>query len=104
MLPPARGPLYTRRATAAIAARQRRGRRPRQEVEVGALDELIGRDSQRCHEAMSLGHARLTQFALGQDDLKLQEVSEMLDAIEVNARPADQVEGATFADAPDLPV
>src|SRR5882724_12981459 len=76
----------------------------RQEIDVRPVDELRGRDAERCHQGVSLLDASLRNLALGQDHLELEKVAKLLDPVQVDARSADEVERAVFAHAPSSTV
>src|SRR5215467_72356 len=75
-----------------------------EKVDVGPLHELGRLDAERGHEAMGLRHPCRLRLSLGQHDLQLEEVSELIDAVEVHPRPADPVEPPTLADPANRPV
>src|SRR4029450_9408248 len=57
------------------------------------------RDAERRHDPVGLCDAGLRWLPLREDDLELEEVPEVLDPVEVDARPSDQIERAMLADA-----
>src|SRR5215475_585843 len=75
-----------------------------EKIDVGALDELVLGEAERRHQAARLLDARARAFALGQDHLELEKVAQALDAVQVHARPAHEVQGAVLAHAPGCAV
>ena len=75
-----------------------------EQIDVRTLDKLGRFDAQFCHERSSFLNNNRDRLILFQDDLKLQEVAETFDAIQVHARSADNVERALLHDTADLAV
>jgi hypothetical protein len=65
---------------------------------------LFGGDAERGHEAVGFLDACLRALALREDDFQLEEMPQVLDTIEVDARSSNEVQGAMLADAPCLTV
>jgi hypothetical protein len=57
----------------------------RYQVQVGALDELLGLNSELCHEVTRFTNSLLGGFIVHQHDFELEKMAETFDAVEVNA-------------------
>ena len=75
-----------------------------EQIDVRTLEKLGRFYAQFCHERLSFLNNNRDRFIFFNDDLKLQEVAETFDAIQVHARSADNVERALLHDAADLAV
>src|SRR3954469_1722233 len=96
---------------ASCVAQWRRASRPRvsgpllqHQVEVGALDELVGLNSEPIHELTRFANPGFGRFVAHQHDFELEKMAETFDAVQVNAGTSDQEESAVLADATDLSV
>ena len=74
------------------------------QVEVSAVDQLRGLDSQRMHELTRFANSGFGRLIVHQHDFEFEKVPEPFDPVEVDARAANQEESAVFADTTDLSV
>src|SRR6187402_391001 len=74
------------------------------QVEVGALDQLRGLNSEALHELTRFANADFGGFPVLQHDFELEKMAKVLDAVQVNAGTSNQEESAVFADATDLSI
>src|SRR5690349_11445924 len=77
---------------------------PGQEIDVGSFDKLRRLDAQLRHEFMGLADSGLRRFAVVQDDLKLKELPEVFDTVQVNPSPANQKQCASLPNAAGLAI
>ena len=71
----------------------------RQKIDVRPVDELRRCDAELLHEPFRFSNAALQGLVVAEHDFELEEVSQILDHVEVNARSAGEEQGAMFAHA-----
>lgn len=73
----------------------------REQIDVGAINELGRLDTQAPHEVFRFANTAVEQLIVAEHDLKLEEVTQVLDNIQVNPGSAGQVQRAMFPHAAD---
>jgi len=74
------------------------------DVNVGSFYELAGRDAKPSEEVTRNCHACVSRLVFAENHLQLDEMTQLVDAIEMYTSPANQEECTAFLDSTDLAV
>ena len=75
-----------------------------QKIDVGAFDELMRFDAERCHDLLRFEPAAARGLVIDQHDFQLKEMAQPLNVVEMHSGATDEKQSAVFDHAARLSV